>query len=164
MKAQQLPLSSPLVNLVNPEANDSSLHFVIIDDDAINNMVCRAAIKSATGGKVAVCFNNPVDGIHYFENEFQSLKNATHSVLFLDINMPEMNGWEWLEKFSTFPKSIKEKVTIYILSSSVNPTDIDHAHSNNLVKDYIVKPLTKFKVEGLLEELNVESMIKLKVV
>jgi CheY-like chemotaxis protein len=164
MKAQQLPLSSPPVNLINMETKDDSLHFVVIDDDTINNMVCRAAIKSATGGKTAVCFNKPVDGLHYFENEYQSLDNSPPTILFLDINMPEMNGWEWLEKFSGFQQSIKEKLIIYILSSSVNPTDIDHAHSNYLVKDYIVKPLTKAKVLNLLEESTPRPAMKLKIV
>jgi CheY-like chemotaxis protein len=152
MKAQQLPLNYRSDNPVQNKMETDSLNFVIVDDDSINNMVCRAAIKSATGGKVAVCFNNPREGLKYFEHEYLTAHDSHPTVLFLDINMPEMSGWEWLEKYDSFPKNIKEKVIIYILSSSVNPTDIDQAQSSSLVKDYIVKPLTKAKVIDLLEE------------
>jgi len=160
MKAQPLLSNSLPANFIDMQMKDP-LHFVIIDDDSINNMVCRAAIKSATGGELAVCFNNPQEGLKYFENEY-SAKPTNPILLFLDINMPEMNGWEWLEKYSSFPQSIKDKVTIYILSSSVNPTDIDQAHSNSLVKDYIVKPLTKAKVMNLLEHSDSNPMLGLK--
>jgi two-component SAPR family response regulator len=142
------------------ETINNSSHFIIIDDDSINNIVCRAAIKSATGGKIAHCFNNPVEALKYFEEEYQ----CAPTVVFLDLNMPDMNGWEWLEKYSSFPEKVKEHVTIYILSSSVNPTDIDQAHSNVLVKDYIIKPLTKAKVMDLLEETNSKTPVELKIV
>lgn len=157
-------MNSPPVNFLNMETKNNALNFVVIDDDTINNMVCKAAIKSATGGKTAICFNKPLEGLHYFENLFQLLNSSPRTILFLDINMPDMNGWEWLEKFSGFQQEIKDKLSIYILSSSVNPTDIDHAHANSLVKDYIVKPLTKSKVLDLLEETNSESIMDLKVV
>ncbi len=153
MKAHQLPLNSQYNTLPTQyKMEDTSLSFVIVDDDSINNMVCRAAIKSATGGKVAVCFNKPQDGLSYFESEYISSHQSHPTMLFLDINMPEMSGWEWLEKYSRFPQDIQEKVTIYILSSSVNPSDMNQANSSRLVKDYIVKPLTKAKVLDLLEE------------
>jgi CheY-like chemotaxis protein len=145
------------------DTQDDFLHFVIIDDDTVNNMVCRAAIKSATGGKLAVCFNNPLEALKYIEEKYTPLHICPPTLLFLDLNMPEMDGWEWLEKYNNFPQRVKEKVTVYILSSSVNPTDIEQARSNHLVKDYIVKPLTKAKVMNLLEEINLKP-VELKIV
>jgi len=162
--AQQLPLNSPPINLMTIAMNENSLDFVVIDDDTINNMVCKAAIKSATGGKQAVCFTNPSEALTYFEKEYVAMHKNKPTLLFLDLNMPEMTGWEWLEKYSNFPASVKEKLVIYILSSSVNPTDIDQAHSNRLVKDYIVKPLTKAKVIDLLNETNFNPAMELKIV
>ncbi len=164
MKAQQLPLNSLPANLMGMGTKEESLHFVVIDDDSINNMVCKAAIKSATGGKIASCFNNPVESLKYFKNEYLSMHKGKPTIVFLDINMPEMNGWEWLEKYSSLSQDIKESVIIYILSSSVNPTDIDRAHSNSLVKDYIVKPLTKAKVIDLIGETNPQPIMQMKIV
>ncbi|HTA27776.1 MAG TPA: response regulator, partial [Bacteroidia bacterium] len=105
---------------------------------------------------------NPVEGLKYFENEYISLKKEHPTVLFLDLNMPEMSGWEWLEKYNNFPDNVKEKIAIYILSSSVNPSDIDQAHSNRLVKNYVIKPLTKAKIIELIEEQKPSSIIELK--
>ncbi len=164
MKAQPLLSNFPAGNLFYMETKDTSLQFVVIDDDTINNMVCKAAIKSATGGKLAVCYNNPAEGLNYFEKEYIFLKKEHHTILFLDLNMPEMSGWEWLEKYNNFPDVVKEKVTIYILSSSVNPIDIDQAHSNRLVKNYVVKPLTKAKIIELMRDETPSQIIELKAV
>ncbi len=131
--------------------SDSTFHFVVIDDDNVNNMVCKAAIKTATSGVVPVCFTNPIEGLHYMEHEYLKAAENTPTILFLDLNMPEMSGWEWLFKFEQFPQTIKEHVTIYILSSSVNPTDIAKANANIYVNGYIFKPLNKEKVIGVLE-------------
>jgi CheY-like chemotaxis protein len=161
MKAPQLQLNSQIADFMNTEMNDPALNFVVIDDDSINNMVCKAAIKSATGGKIAVCFNNPVEALKYFE---ENCIFSRPTLLFLDINMPEMSGWEWLELYNNFPESVKENIAIYILSSSVNPSDIDKAHSNYLVKDYVVKPLTKAKVLDLMEATLSQSKVHLKIV
>ncbi len=161
MKAQQLALNSLPINMLTMEAKTNNFQFVVIDDDTINNMVCKAAIKAATGGMTASCFNNPVEALSYFENEFGTVQKAGVTVVLLDINMPEMNGWEWLEKYSMLPQKVKEHVIIYILSSSVNPTDIDHARSNDLVKDYLIKPLSKAKVLNLIEETNSTGIAQL---
>ncbi len=165
MKAQPLPSNFLSDNFFSAmDMNQPSFQYVIIDDDTINNMVCKAAIKAATGGTLAVCFNNPAEALKYFEDVYLALKKEHQTVLFLDLNMPEMTGWEWLEKFNDFPDKLKEKVIIYILSSSVNPSDIDLAHANKLVKDYVVKPLTKAKVTELIEDLKPTQFVALKVV
>jgi CheY-like chemotaxis protein len=153
MKEPLLPLNYPAGKYINMEMNSSdntAPQFVVIDDDTINNMVCKAAIKSATGGMQAVCFNNPAEALNYVAEFYTGPKNKQPTILFLDLNMPEMNGWEWLEKYANMTERVKNNVTVYILSSSVNPTDINLAHSNRLVKDYIIKPLTKTKIIELL--------------
>ena len=138
---------------------DKLFRFLVIDDDPINNMVCKAAIKSATGGIIAKCFTNPLEGLKYVRNELTSSGETTPVILFLDINMPEMSGWDWLESYKDFPESIKNMITVYILSSSVSPTDIELAHSNRLVKDYLSKPINKAKVIEIMETTSKEMHI-----
>lgn len=130
---------------------NSTFHFVVIDDDNVNNMVCNAAIKTATNGDLPVCFKNPLEGLHYMEHEYLTKVQNKPTILFLDLNMPEMSGWEWLSKFEQFPQTIKQNVIIYILSSSVNPSDFKKANDNIYVNGYIFKPLNKEKVMGVLE-------------
>ncbi len=136
---------------------NSTFHFVVVDDDNVNNMVCNAAIKTATNGELPVCFKNPVESLHYMEHEFLNKAQNKPTILFLDLNMPEMNGWEWLSKFEQFPQTIKQNVIIYILSSSVNPTDFKRANENTYVNGYIFKPLNKEKVIGVLETHHITS-------
>lgn len=70
-------------------------------------------------------------------------KSFTETTLFLDINMPTMSGWEFLEAFERFDALIKEQYNIYILSSSVNIGDINAAKANPLVIGFLEKPLNQ---------------------
>ncbi len=126
--------------------NSKPLRYIVIDDDPHNNLSCTIAIKSAVTSASIHCFTVPEEGLDYIENEYTKTRIAIPTVLFLDINMPSMTGWEVLEKFKNFPVPVKEQITIYILSSSISPIDQELAHANPFVADYIIKPLTKSKV------------------
>jgi CheY-like chemotaxis protein len=131
--------------------NDSTFHFVVIDDDNINNAVCTAAIKTATGGELPLCFTNPVEGFRYIEHEYLLTKENVPTILFLDLSMPEMSGWEWLFKFEQLPHIIKRQITIYILTGSISSKDAEMARNNVYVKGYLLKPLNKTKVVEAIE-------------
>jgi CheY-like chemotaxis protein len=126
-------------------------HFLVIDDDPINNMICTHTIKSATGDNVTRCFTIPEEGLEYIENEFAKKGGSSPTILFLDINMPSMTGWDVLDKLKGFADQVKKNVSIYILSSSVSQLDQELAYNNPLVTDYIVKPLTKDKLLQILK-------------
>lgn len=63
--------------------------------------------------------------------------------------MPTLSGWEFLQSFSTFPHSIKKQFDIYMLSSSIDPADIERAKLNPLVIDFIEKPMNREVLEQL---------------
>ena len=81
----------------------------------------------------------------------------TPTILFLDLSMPEMTGWDWLFKFEQLPHTIKKQVTIYILTSSISSKDSERAKTNVYVKSYILKPLNKSKVLEVLESHNLAA-------
>jgi len=122
------------------------IRYIVIDDDPHNNLSCTIAIKSAVNNAEIHCFTDPEEGLSYIEAEYAKTNEAISTVLFLDINMPSMTGWEVLERFKDFAVPVKEQITIYILSSSVSPIDQELALNNPFVADYIIKPLTKPKV------------------
>ncbi len=62
-------------------------------------------------------------------------------VIFLDLNMPIKDGWEFLDDFISLPQDIQEKTTIYVISSSINPSDEQRAREYAVVSDYLVKPI-----------------------
>ncbi len=120
---------------------------VLIDDDfAINYFHKRLFLKLELGVNVFTFSNSnaALDGIIKLED--------THSesdlvYVFLDINMPEVDGWAFLEKFNKINELIKFEVKIFILSSSINPEDVVKAKNNNFVTNYFAKPLM---MDGIL--------------
>ncbi|WP_375583574.1 response regulator [Cyclobacterium xiamenense] len=118
----------------------------IVDDDPLYNF----------GTKKILEFTSFSEKVSYFLNGEDALKDFTKRILdgdplpdiiLLDINMPIMNGWEFLENVSKADFSHPTK--IFMVSSSINQDEIDRAKSYPLVAEYIVKPLTLEKVKAL---------------
>ena len=114
--------------------------FIIIDDDATNNLICKITINRALQQSHIVAFTDPEDGFEYFRSG-QVLQSEGPVTLLLDINMPKMTGWEFLEQFDQLPDEIKNAVRIYIVSSSIAQLDQDRAQANKYVQQYLCKPL-----------------------
>lgn len=125
------------------------IRFIVIDDDMINNMLCKIVIRQAAAKCEILTFESPEDGLDYFNRGYT--KNGVPTVLFLDINMPTWSGWEFLDNFDLLDKEIKDQVIVFMLSSSVDPSDKQRAIENRNVTGYLEKPLTTEKISDILE-------------
>ena len=123
--------------------------FLIVDDDPQNNSLSRMAIRKVLGNVPVKDFEVPETGLEYIGKDFETGSSDEKTVLLLDINMPTMTGWEFLEEFDKLSENIKMQFQIYMLSSSVDPSDIERATSNPLVTDFIEKPLNKEDLEKM---------------
>jgi CheY-like chemotaxis protein len=123
--------------------------FIIIDDDPINNRICEKIIQKVIPDAEVITFTEPHAGFEYVKSTRQK-PTIGKAILLLDINMPTMTGWEFMEQFEQLDTTLKERFLIYILSSSVNPADIEKAKSNKKIIDYIEKPLSASLVQSLL--------------
>lgn len=117
------------------------MNVFLIDDDATFVFLTKRIINST--GVPARIFEFPngrpaID--HLLHNRHNSAEMP--DIIFLDLSMPVMDGWEFLEEYKALPQDIN-KVTLYILSSSISPHDVNQAKSNNLVTDFLIKPITK---------------------
>ena len=119
----------------------SPSQFILIDDDPMNNLICKLTIEMTFGQTDVKAFVNPENGLEYFQNEFATLTD-TSALLLLDINMPSMSGWEFLEMFDNLSFEIKDRVRVCILSSSIDDRDKQRSYANKNVLDFLVKPLT----------------------
>jgi CheY-like chemotaxis protein len=123
--------------------------FLLIDDDPSNNLLTKISIKKTIEGADVVDYTMPENGIQFIVDEYT--ENPVQTVLFLDINMPTLSGWDVLDKFAEMPELIVPNFSIFILSSSVDPSDKEKAATSPLVKGYLEKPLTRDVLRELFE-------------
>lgn len=130
--------------------NNSKPQVLLIDDDQVYLFAATKTIE-ATGlaGNVEVCTNG-LDALEYLKNIIKS-SGKLPDVIFIDINMPVMDGWEFLEEYKTLRQSIETPIKIYILSSSVDKNDIMKSKEYNSVIDYVIKPVYKEKFSEILQ-------------
>jgi CheY-like chemotaxis protein len=122
----------------------------IIDDDNMYVSLVKRIIEAKNLCQNIMVFENGKDALSYFEAIFTSLdKKNIPEIIFLDLNMPIMNGWEFLDNFTKIKNKIGKIITLYIVSSSINPVDIERAKNINTVKDYLIKPVTIEDLEAI---------------
>lgn len=130
--------------------NDNKLpDFIVIDDDRVNNKLCRMVIQNVVPGIDIQTFFDPNAGLVHMRSVYER-EEANNAILLLDINMPTLFGWEVLEEFKSFPDSVRQRFRIFMLSSSIDPHDKERADRNPLVSGYIEKPLTELKIKAIL--------------
>ena len=120
---------------------------MVIDDDSVNNKICNRIIENTIAGASVKTFTDPVKGLEHIKANYENTSVAK-AILFLDINMPSMTGWDVLAAFERFASTIKDRVKIFMLSSSIDPADIERARINPLVAGYVTKSLSKDKLQS----------------
>lgn len=90
----------------------------------------------------------------FFTGESSKDEANLPDVIFLDINMPVMNGWEFLEEYEKLNGRFQKNMLLYVVSSSVDDADIRRSRQYGTVTDYIVKPITRIRYQELLESIG----------
>jgi len=125
--------------------------FILIDDDPMNNLICKLTIEMTLDQSDIRAFVNPEVAFDYIQNEFAD-RHDLFGLILLDINMPIMSGWEFLELFDNLSFQIKDRVRICILSSSIDERDKQRSYANKNVSDFLVKPLTDKDIHRITAE------------
>ena len=112
----------------------------LIDDDPIFVFAVKRILKSSHLSENISIYNNGKDAINGLKQIIDSGKTIPNLIL-LDLNMPIMDGWQFLDEFIKL--KLSQKVTIYIVSSSIDPADFNRAKNYEQVSDFIVKPITR---------------------
>tara|TARA_R110000868_G_scaffold265371_1_gene524191 strand:+ start:74 stop:481 length:408 start_codon:yes stop_codon:yes gene_type:complete len=112
-----------------------------IDDDPIYVFISKKLIVEENFCKNIRVFENGKNAIEAIVDN-GTAKQQLPNIIFLDLTMPVMNGWEFLESFQASPIENKETIKIIVMSSSINPLEIDMIKSYPIVSEYIVKPIT----------------------
>lgn len=134
--------------------NKDALHILIIDDDEINNFIATRLIgKIPVKAKIETCLNG-LEGLNFIKSKMDE-QESIPDIIFLDINMPIMNGWEFLDEFEQLRPLINKEICINMLSSSVYNDDITKAKTYETVNTFISKPLSVDKIKELYISLNI---------
>jgi len=125
---------------------------MLIDDNEIDNLINQKMIEAAnitehifthTGARSAIEFLKNIEKVD------DVAKQILPDVIFLDIDMPLMDGFQFLDEFDKLSDATKKKCKIVMLTSSINPQDVNESKECSYVKKYINKPLSQENLEKL---------------
>jgi len=125
---------------------------MLIDDNEIDNIINEKMLESVGFAERIQVYTNGVSALEFFKNlerDKDLNRDMIPDVIFLDINMPLMDSFQFLQEFSNLNKVITKDCKIAILTTSVNPSDKEGSLKNEYVVDFINKPLTKESLDKL---------------
>lgn len=125
-----------------------------VDDDPITLMLCKMVISRSEFAKTIITAQNGEEALNYFNDRRINNVGATISdypkLIFLDLNMPVMGGWEFLDHFSKEEyRSAFSDCKVIVLSSTIDPEDIRKAKTYPMVLDFLSKPISSEMLDGL---------------
>lgn len=113
----------------------------IIDDDPMTSFYIKRLAELGELAGIISIYNNAQGAVDYLLHHKKSVDHLPDIIL-LDIYMPEMDGWGFLEAFQKIAHQLTKKIEVYIISSSYHPKDVSRAKQIPEVKDYLQKPVT----------------------
>ena len=125
----------------------------IIDDDQLHQFGMRRMLKYINTPIQLLQFYNGLQALEYIKEHLPLLINLP-DVILLDLNMPVMNGWKFLDEFIQLMPPRNRRTVIYMVTSSISDADIEKAASYNEIAEYIVKPAGIKQIKELFEGIH----------
>ena len=132
---------------------NSSLNVCIVDDDDIYQFTIVKTLKALELTDRIMVFSDGEEALEFMLDNINE-DDELPDVIFLDIDMPVMDGFQFMEEYVKIKPNIGKKITIYMVSSSVDPADIERAKKISEITDYIVKPITHDQLKSIIQELE----------
>tara|TARA_R110000850_G_scaffold46160_6_gene116320 strand:- start:186 stop:587 length:402 start_codon:yes stop_codon:yes gene_type:complete len=123
----------------------------LVDDDDVYQYTFLRQLKGTDFAKDILLFSDGELAMEFIETHINNVE-LLPDIIFLDINMPIMDGWEFLEEFVQLKPKVGKEILIYMVSSSIDPADIQRAKTIGDVSDYLIKPIVKEHVKAIIEE------------
>jgi CheY-like chemotaxis protein len=123
----------------------------LIDDDGLVNFLNQEIIKDAYPDKNVQSFESATEAIETLKKLAYTPDSSLPQLILLDINMPVMDGWEFLDAFVQLPSNVVNDCKVVMHTSSIDPRDVEKAKTFSSVTDYITKPLTLQDLSKILQ-------------
>lgn len=131
---------------------------LIVDDDEINNFVCSKIIDQAGFAENVQTSLGAREALDLLESKVNDANDDLPDLILLDINMPIMSGWDFLEEYKSLLARSNKNVVLMMLSSSVYEEDVSKANEYKEVSGYIAKPLRMEKLEEISDQFFSENL------
>jgi CheY-like chemotaxis protein len=122
---------------------------MVIDDNAIDLYIAEMVMSTTRFAEKVICIGSAKEALEYLKPLYES-PDELPSLIFLDINMPEMTGFDFLDAYRDLPENIRKKCIIMMLTTSLDETDRKQAEANQFVKRFLNKPLDRDKIDQLM--------------
>lgn len=121
---------------------------LLLDDNYSTNFIHKKFIAGAKCAKNVVDFQSGIDTLEYLN----STENKIPELIFIDINMPIMSAWEFLDKFNELERADKSNTVIILLTTSLSPKDEEKAANISQINGIWLKPLSEEKISAIVEK------------
>jgi two-component system chemotaxis response regulator CheY len=126
-------------------------NIMLIDDDEIHSNLCYELILKSGITQTVSIFNDAEEALQFIRDN-AAKPEVLPELIFLDINMPFMDGWEFLDAYESVKPEIKKEIVLILLTSSVYKNDIEKAKQYKSVVEYIKTPISINKLLETKEE------------
>jgi len=126
---------------------------MIVDDTYIDRYIAERNIKKHGLAEEVIAKESASAALSYLESLIESPEQLP-GLIFLDIRMPEVDGFGFLAAYEKLPESVKTTCLVMMLSTSLNPSDQEKVKQSKYISRFLNKPLDRGKIEILLEELT----------
>lgn len=123
----------------------------IVDDDPIHQQIAKIMIDRQGISNAMRTFSDAQEVLDHLRNHREQIDELP-DVILLDLNMPVMDGWDFLEEYAGFYATLPRNISIYVLTSSIDETDRERVNAYSFVKGYLTKPLSRDIILQLAED------------
>lgn len=120
---------------------------MLVDDNKLDNFYHERVIRKHEAAQDVIAMPSAEEALHYLKNNNQ----PKPQVIFLDINMPGMDGWEFIEEFKKLPQYVRDTMVVIMLTTSQNPDHEAQARVTGILSDFRSKPLTPKMLDEVIE-------------
>lgn len=133
----------------------ATLHIVIIDDDRFQVTALQKIVTDTGLAHTTSLFGNGQEAIDFL-NQTYAEGETLPDLIFLDINMPVMNAWKFLEAYNKIKRHLYHPIPVYVVTSSTDGFDMAKSRHHDIVKGYLIKPVAREKVRAILEQIHAQ--------
>jgi CheY-like chemotaxis protein len=130
-------------------------HFIIIDDSQLDCFIGEKIIQNTGTYSSIKSYLEATDALQHIKDSYTGATNTT-TIIVLDIQMPVMNGFQFVEAFELLPEEVKAGYVIFMFSSSINENDKNRIENHPSIRKFYGKPISKDTVSSMVASLESE--------